>query len=109
MRTRFFLNHLGRKKCPHVIIVEKQKCMQPECTFEEEELPDPMCPVTQWSDWSPCTATCGRGVTIRSRLLLVSPELQQNCSQRKELNQQKQCTVRQDCSINSEMAKGNKE
>ncbi|XP_036334470.1 spondin-1-like [Rhagoletis pomonella] len=106
MRTRTFLNHLGRKRCPHITIVEKQKCMRPDCTFEEVELPDPMCPTTQWSDWSPCTATCGRGVTIRTRLLLLeNGAVKDNCTKRMELNQQKECTVPQECTINMEMAK----
>jgi len=71
MRTRTFVNHLGRKRCPHITVVEKNKCMRPECKFEEVELPDPNCPTTQWSDWSPCTSTCGRGVTIRTRVVLL--------------------------------------
>ncbi|XP_067628642.1 spondin-1 [Eurosta solidaginis] len=106
MRTRTFLNHLGRKRCPHITTVEKQKCMRPDCTYEEVELPDPMCPTTQWSDWSPCTATCGRGVTIRTRLLLLeNGPVKENCTRRMELNQQKECTVPQECVINMEMAK----
>lgn len=106
MRTRTFVNHLGRKRCPHISIVEKQKCMRPECTYEQVELPDPMCPTTLWSDWSPCTATCGKGVTIRTRLLLLEDELlKNNCTKRLELHQQKECTIQQDCTINMDMAK----
>lgn len=106
MRTRSFLNHLGRKRCPHITIVEKQKCMQPECTFTEEEIPDSECPTTQWSDWSPCTATCGKGVSIRTRLLLVEPDKVENCiEKRKELNQQKECSVLQECTVNTDEAK----
>ena len=107
MRTRTFIDHKGRKHCPHISTVEKQKCMRPDCTYEEVELPDPMCPTTQWSDWSPCTATCGRGVTIRTRLLLLeNGVVKDNCTTRMELNQQKECNVPQDCTINMEMAKG---
>ncbi|XP_055534997.1 spondin-1 [Wyeomyia smithii] len=97
MRTRTFIDYMGRKKCPHISVVEKEKCMQPECSLTDVEVPDPMCPVTSWSDWSPCSATCGRGVKIRTRLLLVVPELQQKCSQRIELNQQRACTEKADC------------
>ncbi|XP_001360711.2 spondin-1 [Drosophila pseudoobscura] len=106
MRTRTFVNHLGRKRCPHITIVEKNKCMRPDCTYEQVELPDPTCPTTQWSDWSPCSATCGRGVTIRTRLLLLEngPE-KENCTQRMELHQQKECVNPQDCHINMELAK----
>ncbi|XP_055854863.1 spondin-1 [Episyrphus balteatus] len=105
MRTRTFINHLGRKRCPHVTIVEKQKCMKPDCTFEQVELPDPLCPTTQWSDWSPCTATCGRGVTIRTRLVLVEEDMMSNCTARMELNQQKECSVRADCTFSYDLAK----
>lgn len=97
MRTRTFIEHMGRKKCPHISIVEKQKCMQPECSITEMEAPDPLCPVTSWSDWSPCSATCGKGVTIRSRLLLLSPADQEYCRNRIELNQQRPCTDKADC------------
>ncbi|KAI9577136.1 hypothetical protein GQX74_004898 [Glossina fuscipes] len=83
MRTRSFINHLGRKSCPHISMVEKQKHMQPDCVFEQRELPNPMRPATQWSDCSPCTATCGRGVTIRTRLLLLEYEtIKKNCKKR---------------------------
>lgn len=103
MRTRTFLNHLGRKRCPHITVVEKQKCMRPECSITQFDMPDPECPTTQWSDWSPCTATCGRGVTIRERLLLVEDEeIKQKCKKRMELHQQKECQITSECSINSE-------
>lgn len=107
MRTRTFHNHLGRKRCPHVSVVEKQKCMQPECLFEAAEIPNPMCPTSQWSDWSPCTATCGIGVTIRTRLLLLEDEsMKMNCSKRLELHQQKECKVVENCVLNRSMAQG---
>ncbi|EDW79724.2 uncharacterized protein Dwil_GK17866 [Drosophila willistoni] len=106
MRTRTFVNHLGRKRCPHITVVEKNKCMRPDCTYEQVELPDPECPTTQWSDWSPCTSTCGRGVTIRTRLVLLeNGEAKDKCLSRMELHQQKECINPVDCHINSEMAK----
>jgi spondin-1 len=87
------------------VTVEKQKCMQPECSLTDLEIPDPNCPLTPWSDWSPCSATCGKGVQIRTRLLLVEPEKEAECKQKKELNQQRQCAMRQDCVFDYETAR----
>ncbi|XP_017837204.1 spondin-1 [Drosophila busckii] len=106
MRTRTFVNPQGRKRCPHISIVEKNKCMRPDCTYEQVDLPDPDCPTTQWSDWSPCSGTCGRGSTIRKRLLVLEDgAVKDNCTSRMELHQQKECNHALDCHINMEMAK----
>jgi len=99
MRTRTFVDHQGRKKCPHITIVEKEKCMQPECSISNMEVPDPTCPTTIWSDWSPCSTNCGKGVQIRTRLLLVEPSLKPSCESRVELNQQRPCAEQADCSL----------
>lgn len=77
--------------------------MGPPCL--NEELPDPMCPVTLWSDWSPCSASCGKGVKLRTRLLLVEPGLQEKCSGRIELFQQRPCTEKVDCTLDMATAK----
>jgi hypothetical protein len=34
-RTRKFVERLGRKKCPHVSVIEREKCMRPACTGED--------------------------------------------------------------------------
>lgn len=93
---------LNNQSRPHK--VEKQKCMQPECSITDMEIPDPKCPMTPWSDWSPCSVTCGKGVQIRTRLLLVEPEKEGDCRARKELNQQRQCGTGQDCVFDYETA-----
>lgn len=79
--------------------------MQPECSITDLEIPDAKCPLTPWSDWSPCSVSCGKGVQIRTRLLLVEPEKEADCRSKKELNQQRQCVVRQDCVFDYESAK----
>jgi len=34
-RTRRFVERLGRKKCPHVSVIEREKCMQPACVEDD--------------------------------------------------------------------------
>lgn len=87
-------------------LVEKNKCMQPECSVHDIEVPDPICPVTLWSDWSPCSKTCGRGVTIRTRLLLVDESKREACMKNKQLFQQQECTQREECTFSRHEAKG---
>ncbi|KAG5327913.1 SPON1 protein, partial [Acromyrmex heyeri] len=105
MRTRRFRDHRGRKRCPLVSLVEKEKCMEPPCQAGTEELLDPVCKVTDWSDWSPCSASCGKGVKLRTRLLIVDPSLQAECSSRVELLQQRPCLVQSDCTFDMATAK----
>lgn len=104
-RSRQFKDRAARKKCTHVELSEREKCMGPPCSGSDIEVPDPMCPVTEWSDWSPCSATCGKGVKMRMRLLLVEPGLQQKCSMRIELVQQRPCVDKMDCTFDMATAK----
>lgn len=80
--------------------------MKPECSIENIEVPDPMCPVTQWSDWSPCSKTCGHGVQIRTRLLLSEESKRVECTQRRVLHEQQECTQRVECTFDREEAEG---
>lgn len=86
------------------VLVEKEKCMGPPCG--EGEGLDSMCKTTEWSDWSPCSATCGKGVKIRTRFLLVDPELQMKCAARVEIIQQRPCEDTPNCNLSPEVAKG---
>ncbi|XP_053599633.1 spondin-1 [Plodia interpunctella] len=104
-RRRHFLDHMGLKKCPLVSVEENRKCMEPQCTEQELDISDPACPTTDWAGWSPCSASCGRGVRFRTRLLLVPPEQQQECSSKVELMQQRPCREKDDCSIDMLTAK----
>lgn len=45
LRTRRFKDRMGRKRCPHVSLVEKVKCMEPPCSSGLEEQIDPTCKV----------------------------------------------------------------
>lgn len=101
-RTRKFMNRAARKICTHVDLVEKEICQMQPCT-EHEEI-DPKCAVTQWSEWSPCTATCGKGMKVRTRLYM-SPQSHSMCNV--ELLQKAPCVAEKvDCTVDLNEAKG---
>lgn len=70
-RTRRFFNRMGRKKCPHVETMEKSHCAGDTAVCPEyqggpngpnDPENDPHCGVTSWSEWSPCSVSCGENI-----------------------------------------------
>ncbi|KAF5890822.1 spondin-1-like, partial [Clarias magur] len=43
-----------------------EKCMMPECPVD--------CMLSEWSEWSECNKSCGKGHMIRSRMVKQEPE-----------------------------------
>lgn len=114
-RNRRYYDRMGRKKC-HLDTTEQEMCMgmKFECEdngFDEPE--DPECLVSSWSDWSPCSATCGKGMQVRSRIPLVignngvaATSLPAHCNV--ETMEKTVCMAdKPDCSFSMADAKGN--
>ena len=69
--VEFSHERMGRKKCPHVATMNKTTCAAGQvsraCPHSEAAetagrsaaAADPHCAVTDWSDWSPCSVSCG--------------------------------------------------
>ncbi|XP_022235881.1 spondin-1-like isoform X2 [Limulus polyphemus] len=73
-RRRYYLNHDARKVCQEELL-EQRSCVESQsCEM------NPKCSVIQWSEWSPCTTSCGKGIKFRTRLYL-NPSESDTCNQ----------------------------
>ncbi|XP_053356007.1 spondin-1a [Clarias gariepinus] len=78
-----------------------EKCMLPECPSD--------CMMSEWSEWSECNKSCGKGHMIRTRMIKLEPQFGGEACP--EIVQRKKCKIRK-CnqgSSNSDERKKRKE
>ncbi|PNI79205.1 SPON1 isoform 1 [Pan troglodytes] len=61
-----------------------EKCMLPECPID--------CELTEWSQWSECNKSCGKGHVIRTRMIQMEPQF--GGAPCPETVQRKKCRIR---------------
>ncbi|XP_063145580.1 spondin-1 [Candoia aspera] len=61
-----------------------EKCMLPECPMD--------CDLTEWSQWSECNKSCGKGHMIRTRMIKMEPQF--GGAPCPETVQRKKCRIR---------------
>ncbi|XP_039988819.1 spondin-1b isoform X3 [Xiphias gladius] len=74
---------------------QTEKCMLPECPVD--------CMVSEWSEWSECNKSCGKGHTIRTRMVKLEPQFRGSTCP--ETIQRKKCKIRK-CRTKTKEEKG---
>ncbi|XP_023216087.1 spondin-1-like isoform X2 [Centruroides sculpturatus] len=101
-RSRKYRNYAARKVCT-LDLMEKEACGPSETDCQTGETTDPTCEVTHWSEWSPCSASCGKGTKTRTRLY-TNPTGPTVCNA--ELIQKSPCAAeRPECTVDYAEAK----
>ncbi|XP_029698089.1 spondin-1-like isoform X4 [Takifugu rubripes] len=83
IRTRQRMLNSDSVECPEEL-EQSEKCMLPECPID--------CMVSDWSDWYECNKSCGKGHTIRTRMVKLEPQF--GGSTCPETIQRKKCKIR---------------
>lgn len=100
IRTRKFMHRLARKMCHNIELEQKEictgqgancgpntsgtqpsgsnVCAGPNC--QEKEIIEPHCAVTSWSEWTPCSVECGKGLKFRNRLYINAYKSKNVCN-----------------------------